>query len=110
MTEDFAYSHNSTEAINVPQVALVFHLKVFRHASAKKAKFWRKRPGQGVTKRPDLDAEAFTADGFFKTGDQGKQRATASGQIHGRVKELFKTSKGKYVAPASFKTNSMCIP
>jgi long-subunit acyl-CoA synthetase (AMP-forming) len=54
----------------------------------------------GYYKRPDLDAESFTADGFFKTGDQGTQRADGLLKITGRVKELFKTSKGKYVAPA----------
>jgi long-subunit acyl-CoA synthetase (AMP-forming) len=61
-----------------------------------------KSPGQmvGYYKRPDLDAESFTADGFFKTGDQGTQRADGLLKITGRVKELFKTSKGKYVAPA----------
>jgi long-subunit acyl-CoA synthetase (AMP-forming) len=54
----------------------------------------------GYYKRPDLDAESFTPDGFFKTGDQGSQRADGLLKITGRVKELFKTSKGKYVAPA----------
>jgi long-subunit acyl-CoA synthetase (AMP-forming) len=47
-----------------------------------------------------LDAEAFTEDGFFKTGDQGHQRADGLLKITGRLKEIFKTSKGKYVAPA----------
>ena len=61
-----------------------------------------KSPGQmvGYYKRPDLDAEAFTEDGFFKTGDQGQQRADGLLKITGRLKEIFKTSKGKYVAPA----------
>ena len=54
----------------------------------------------GYYKRPDLDAEAFTEDGFFKTGDQGQQRADGLLKITGRLKEIFKTSKGKYVAPA----------
>ncbi|NBW55819.1 MAG: AMP-binding acetyl-CoA synthetase, partial [Betaproteobacteria bacterium] len=51
-------------------------------------------------KRPDLDAQSFTADGFFKTGDLGSQRPDGQLKITGRLKELFKTSKGKYVAPA----------
>ena len=61
-----------------------------------------KSPGQmvGYYNRPDLDAEAFTEDGYFKTGDQGQQRADGLLKITGRLKEIFKTSKGKYVAPA----------
>jgi long-chain acyl-CoA synthetase len=54
----------------------------------------------GYYKRPDLDKEVFTEDGYFKTGDRGERRADGLLKITGRVKELFKTSKGKYVAPA----------
>jgi long-chain acyl-CoA synthetase len=44
--------------------------------------------------------ESFTADGFLKTGDRGEEDELRRLKITGRVKELFKTSKGKYVAPA----------
>jgi long-chain acyl-CoA synthetase len=54
----------------------------------------------GYYKRPDLDAESFTEDGFFRTGDKGERRADGLLKLTGRVKELFKTAKGKYVAPA----------
>ncbi len=61
-----------------------------------------KSPGAmtGYYKRPDLTAEAFTEDGFFRTGDRGERRKDGLLKITGRVKELFKTAKGKYVAPA----------
>lgn len=61
-----------------------------------------KSPGQlvGYYKRPDLDAEVFTEDGYFRTGDKGERRANGVLKLTGRVKELFKTAKGKYVAPA----------
>jgi len=60
-----------------------------------------KSPGNmlGYYKQPDLTAEAFTDDGFMKTGDQGEMDADGRLKITGRIKELFKTSKGKYVAP-----------
>jgi len=101
MTEDFAYSHNSTTQINAPGCVGV-PLEGVQAKISPEGEILVKSPGQmvGYYKRPDLDAEAFTADGFFKTGDQGSQRADGLLKITGRVKELFKTSKGKYVAPA----------
>jgi long-subunit acyl-CoA synthetase (AMP-forming) len=101
MTEDFAYSHNSTEAINAPGCVGV-PLEGVQARISEEGEILVKSPGQmvGYYKRPDLDAESFTSDGFFKTGDQGQQRADGLLKITGRVKELFKTSKGKYVAPA----------
>jgi len=101
MTEDFAYSHNSTTRINAPGCVGV-PLEGVQAKISPEGEILVKSPGQmvGYYKRPDLDAEAFTADGFFKTGDQGSQRADGLLKITGRVKELFKTSKGKYVAPA----------
>jgi long-chain acyl-CoA synthetase len=42
----------------------------------------------------------FTADGFFRTGDKGELAPDGQLKIVGRIKEQFKTSKGKYVAPA----------
>jgi len=60
-----------------------------------------KSPGNmtGYYKMPEKTAEEFTEDGFFKTGDQGEIDELGRLKITGRVKELFKTSKGKYVAP-----------
>jgi long-subunit acyl-CoA synthetase (AMP-forming) len=54
----------------------------------------------GYYKRPDLDAESFTEDGFFRTGDLGEVGSNGLLKITGRAKEQFKTAKGKYVAPA----------
>ena len=60
-----------------------------------------KSPAQmmGYYKAPEATAEALTSDGFFRTGDMGEIDADGRLRITGRVKELFKTSKGKYVAP-----------
>ncbi|MDO8777136.1 MAG: AMP-binding protein [Burkholderiaceae bacterium] len=54
----------------------------------------------GYYKAPEQTREAFTADGWLRTGDQGRIDAQGNLHITGRVKDLFKTSKGKYVAPA----------
>jgi long-subunit acyl-CoA synthetase (AMP-forming) len=48
----------------------------------------------GYYKMPEKTAEDFTEDGFFKTGDMGEIDEKGRLKITGRIKELFKTSKG----------------
>ncbi len=54
----------------------------------------------GYYLQPELSAGLMTADGWMRTGDKGRINAAGCLHITGRVKDLFKTSKGKYVAPA----------
>jgi long-chain acyl-CoA synthetase len=54
----------------------------------------------GYYKQPEATKAAFTEDGWLKTGDKGTIDAEGNLKITGRVKDLFKTGKGKYVAPA----------
>jgi long-chain acyl-CoA synthetase len=54
----------------------------------------------GYYKEPEQSRDAFTPDGWLRTGDKGHIDARGHLHITGRVKDLFKTSKGKYVAPA----------
>ena len=101
MTEDFAYSHSSTAQAHAPG-------RVGRPNPGVQARLADdgeilvKSPGQmqGYYQEPELTAESFTADGFFKTGDLGLYDEQGLLQLTGRKKELFKTAKGKYVAPA----------
>ncbi len=101
MTEDFAYSHTATPRFSEPGYVGVANPGVQARISPE-GEILVKSPGQlvGYYKRPDLDAESFTEDGFFRTGDLGSVAADGQLKITGRIKELFKTSKGKYVAPA----------
>ncbi|MEO7392949.1 MAG: AMP-binding protein, partial [Ramlibacter sp.] len=101
MTEDFAYSHGSGDNHRAPGYVGVPYPGVEVRLS-EEGEILIKSPGKlvGYYKRPDLDAESFTADGFFRTGDLGERRADGLLKLTGRLKELFKTSKGKYVAPA----------
>jgi long-chain acyl-CoA synthetase len=55
---------------------------------------------QGYYKEAAATAEAMTPDGWLRTGDKGHIDAQGYLSITGRVKDIFKTSKGKYVAPA----------
>jgi long-chain acyl-CoA synthetase len=54
----------------------------------------------GYYKEPEATRASFTDDGWLRTGDKGQIDAEGRLKITGRVKDLFKTSKGKYVAPA----------
>ncbi len=53
---------------------------------------------KGYYKRDQANADAFTADGYFRTGDAGYMK---DGELFlkERIKDLFKTSNGKYIAP-----------
>lgn len=53
----------------------------------------------GYYKEPVLSAEMFEDD-YLKTGDEGSIDQEGYLKITGRIKDQFKTSKGKYVAPA----------
>ncbi len=101
MSEDFACSHSSTQDQNLPGFVGVAYPGV-QVRIGPDSEVLIKSPGKmvGYFKRPDLDAESFTADGFFHTGDMGELRPDGLLRITGRIKELFKTAKGKYVAPA----------
>jgi long-chain acyl-CoA synthetase len=101
MTEDSSYSHTSNARFNAPGYVGV-PLPGVQVRIAEDGEILIKSPGRlkGYFKRPDLDAESFTEDGYFRTGDLGERRADGLLKITGRVKELFKTTKGEYVAPA----------
>jgi long-chain acyl-CoA synthetase len=54
----------------------------------------------GYYKDAEKTRELFTADGYLHTGDKGRVDKDGYLYITGRVKDIFKTLKGKYVAPA----------
>jgi long-chain acyl-CoA synthetase len=104
MSEDNSYSHSSNEDhgepgwVGVPMPGVECRIS----QDGEKGEILIKSPGQfsGYYKDADLTAASFTEDGFFRTGDLGERRADGMLKITGRAKELFKTAKGKYVAPA----------
>ena len=54
---------------------------------------------KGYYKKPAETAEVFTSDGFFRTGDAGKFDEAGNLIITDRIKDLMKTSNGKYITP-----------
>ncbi len=100
MTEDFAYSH-----VSLPGSRKIGYvgkpLKGVESRISESGEIELRGPGlmMGYYKDPAQTAAVMTDDGFFKTGDRGEFSSDGLLRITGRVKELFKTSKGKYVAP-----------
>jgi len=100
MTENFGYSHSSRPGqVRVGYVGECNPRVECRIAD--NGEVLVKSPGQmlGYYNNPEKTAEDMTEDGFLKTGDRGEIDEQGRLQITGRVKDLFKTSKGKYVAP-----------
>lgn len=54
---------------------------------------------QGYRNMPEVNRDAWTPDGYFRTGDQGIIDKDGYLFLIGRIKEIFKTSTGKYVSP-----------
>ena len=54
----------------------------------------------GYFKQPEITTSVFDEEGYFKTGDKGQYDSDGFMTITGRVKDQFKTDKGKYISPA----------
>jgi len=101
MTENFVYSHVTRPGqVRVGYVGSPY--PGVEQRISEEGEIQLKSPGNmmGYYKMPDQTKETFTEDGWLKTGDRGVIDELHRLKITGRVKELFKTSKGKYVAPA----------
>ncbi|MCB0412719.1 MAG: AMP-binding protein, partial [Bdellovibrionales bacterium] len=100
MSENFAYSHlNIFEKVKLGSVGIPYPQVKCRIGENHEVQIWSPANMVGYYKNDEATAEAFTSDGYLKTGDQGRIDDDGFLFITGRVKELFKTSKGKYVSP-----------
>lgn len=101
MSENFAYSH-----ITLPGRSRVGYvgepLPGVEQRISEIGEIEIKSPAtmMGYYKDEQKTKESFTEDGFLLTGDKGEIDEEGRLKITGRIKEIFKTSKGKYVAPA----------
>lgn len=59
---------------------------------------------RGYYRKPKESEEAFTPDGWFRTGDAGYIDEHGALFLTDRIKDLFKTSNGKYIAPQAIET------
>lgn len=111
MTEDFAYSFASTPEFNAPGCVGV-PLPGVEVRIGDDGEILIRSPGQlvGYYKQPEVFSDALTSDGFFRTGDEGAIQPNGLLKITGRLKDNFKTSKGKYVAPVSIENLFVAHP
>nr|WP_136249645.1 AMP-binding protein [Ningiella ruwaisensis] len=64
----------------------------------------------GYYKDQEKTSGVFTNDGYLRTGDKGEIDAEGYVRITGRLKDIFKTEKGKYVTPAPIEAKIMENP
>jgi long-chain acyl-CoA synthetase len=102
MTENCGVSHATVPGVQRPGTVGLPYDGVQSRIDPANGEIQMKSPGLmlGYYKEPELSRDALTADGWLHTGDKGALDAEGNLRITGRVKDLFKTSKGKYVAPA----------
>jgi long-chain acyl-CoA synthetase len=106
MSENFAYSHFNRVGQAIPGTVGPVAPDV-EHKLGPDGEILIKSPANmvGYYRQPELTREAFTDDGFLRTGDRGVIEDNGFLRIVGRTKEIFKTSKGKYVAPAPIESS-----
>lgn len=111
LTENFAVSH--VGRADQPRVGYVGPpLPGVEQRINEDGEILVKSPGTmlGYYQAPDLTREAIDDEGWLHTGDLGTIDDRGRLKITGRMKELFKTSKGKYVAPAPIENALLASP
>lgn len=111
MTENFAVSHLTRPGRR--RLGYVGEATPgVEHRIADTGEVLVKSPGAtlGYYRAPELTRELIDDDGWLHTGDRGELDDAGRLKITGRVKELFKSSKGKYIAPAPLENELLASP
>ena len=112
MTENLALSHFPLPGHNHEGTVGPAYEGVEARIDAQTGEIQMRSPALmlGYYKEPEMTRDAMTEDGWLRTGDKGQIDAEGKLKITGRVKDLFKTSKGKYVAPAPIEDKLVANP
>ncbi|MEQ8363197.1 MAG: AMP-binding protein [Cyclobacteriaceae bacterium] len=108
MTEDCVYAHfnrpgaNKFGTVGLPMEGLQVKLADDGELRVKSACLMK-----GYYKNPELTATMFDEEGYLKTGDTGEIDSEGFLTIIGRVKDQFKTDKGKYISPTPIELKLM---
>ncbi len=102
MTENCGVSHATRPGVPRPGTVGVPYDGVESRLDPQTQEILVRSPGNmlGYFRQPELTREVLADDGWLRTGDKGELDTEGNLRIVGRVKDLFKTGKGKYVAPA----------
>src|SRR6187431_840006 len=101
MTEDCVYSHFcGPKAHKFGTVGKVLPGVQVKIADDGEIRVKSEGNMKGYYKESQMTAEAFDEDNYLKTGDMGEYDSEGYLKITGRVKDQFKTDKGKYISPA----------
>ncbi|MEN9685522.1 MAG: hypothetical protein RLZZ28_1308 [Bacteroidota bacterium] len=110
MTENVALSHsNRKNAVRIGTVGQAYRDVEVRLGKDHEVQVKSEASMLGYYKEPGLTAEMFE-DGYLRTGDEGSIDAEGYLTITGRIKDQFKTSKGKYVMPAPIESKFLQNP
>lgn len=110
MTENLALSHSNRKgAVKFGTVGQHYAGVEVRLGKDNEVQVKSEASMLGYYKEPGLTAECFE-DGFLKTGDEGSIDAEGFLTITGRIKDQFKTSKGKYIMPAPIESKLLLHP
>jgi len=101
MTEDCVYSHYCSPHQNlygsVGKALTGLQVKISEDGEIREKSVSNMK---GYYKEKEMTAETFDEEGYLRTGDMGEYDKDGYLFITGRVKDLFKTDKGKYISPA----------
>ncbi len=100
---------NRPDNYKLGTVGLIFDGTAVRIASDGEVQLRGPCVMDGYHNLPDQTAETLTEDGWLRTGDKGELDNDGFLTITGRIKELFKTSGGKYVAPPAIEGKFMAL-
>lgn len=110
MTENVALSHsNRNGAVKFGTVGQAYQDVEVRLGKDNEVQVKSRASMLGYYKEPALTEECFE-DGFLRTGDEGSIDAEGYLTITGRIKDQFKTSKGKYIMPAPIESKFLQNP
>jgi len=111
MTEDCVYAHfnrpgaNKFGTVGQPMEGLQVKMASDGELRVKSPCLMK-----GYYKEPEMTADMFDEEGYLKTGDTGVIDSEGYLTIIGRVKDQFKTDKGKYISPAPIELKMMQNP
>lgn len=110
MTENVALSHSNRKgAVRFGTVGQSYHGVEVRLGKDNEVQVKSEASMLGYYKEPALTNECFE-EGFLRTGDEGSIDADGYLTITGRIKDQFKTSKGKYIMPAPIESKLLQSP